>query len=602
MTSGTIVQSNIVTMGDCGLNFGGGQDNLITDNVAVNCKVSLNLSSRGVDSFARVNAEKGRDSNQFRLLLRDESLFRGDLWRTRYPRLLAPLEMDPIDAQNAHLNTIRRNVNVGGGALVVRNAKKVMRTCTVEDNVDFFEDPGFVDLASLDLRLRTDASLYAALPDFQAPDFARMGLYDDPGRASPAVKFGPHVSPLSPIMSPEARAEAERPLLVSVPAGDRAIRIDGAVGASEWGTADSQATAVLSVARNGTQEPLPSRVWLRTDEAHLFVAFEHAIAAGKAPTAGSEWGRDDGVEIVLGPARDERLPNRLEAIVLRGYANGTLEVAEGGLSLPSSTKAREAIRYAADGSRKGRWTAELAIPLAAIGLSPGETNFPVFCHVTVRKASADQWITWRRRWSLDPSDAKCACALWLAQFGPLPFMPGIPASAIRIDVQADRSAEKSSMAPGEGADAPDWAVKWNRLVATFGTARADRWKPCRFEFTPLEDATVQLELMGTQSPAGGLLAWTYYDDFRVEGAELVNGDFEEPAQNGRSPGWNCVMEKQSEGAGQDRAAVVELGDQAASGRYAARTSHDHRINQRIAIRKGQKVVVSFQARAALPGM
>ena len=602
MTSGTIIQSNIVTMSDHGLNFGGGQDNLVTDNIALNCKRSINLASRGIDSFARANAEKGRESNQFKLLLRDEALFRSELWRKRYPRLLAPLEMDPIDAQNAHFNMIRRNVNLGGGELAIGNAKKVMPTCTVKDNIDLFEDPGFVDLSSLDLRLRSDTPLHAALPGFQPPDFQRMGVYDDPHRASPAVKFGPQVSPLPPIMSPEARGKAERPMLVSVPTGDSAITIDGVLGASEWNTADSTEPSLLTVARDRRQEPFPSRIWLRTDKTHLLIAFENTIAPGQLPTAGENWGRGDGVEIVLGPALDERLPNRLEGIVLRGYPNGTFESTKGNQPVPAASYGGGAILYAAEGSKKGRWTAEFSIPFSAIGISPAQNNFPLFCHVTVRKTAGDQWITWRERWSSDPSDAKCACALWLRQFGSIPFVPGFPPSAIRIDVQGNREADGSSMTAGDGASAPDWAIAWNRLVATFGTARADRWKPCRFEFIPLDDTTVSLELMGTQSPAGGMIAWTYYDDFRVEGAELINADFEEPERDGRIHGWNCVRDRQWEGISPDRAGVVELGEDAASGTRSAKVSHDHRITQSIAVRKGRKVVVSFQARAALPAM
>ena len=600
MTSGTIVESNIVTTGDHGLNFGGGQDNRVTDNIAINCEVSVNLASRGIDSFARKNAEKGRDSAQYKLLLRDEKLLRGELWSKRYPRLLAPLEMDPIDAQNAHFNTIRRNVNIGGGKLAIRNADKVMRTCTVEENIDLFEDPGFVDLPSLDLRLRQDAPLRAALPGFKTPDFERMGLYDDARRASPAVKFGPHVSPLSPIMSPEAREKAERPALVSVLPADSTIKIDGHVDQSEWNTPDS---SVLAAHANPKQQPLPSRMWLRTDQSRLFLAFDHTIAAGASPTTGANWGQDDGIEIVLAPAHDERLPNRLEGVVLRGFANGTLNVAEIGQPSANAADSTETIRFATDGSAKGQWHAEFAIPFSAIGISPTETNLPIFCHVTVRKAAGNEWITWRPRWSLDPSDAKCSCALWLRQFGPIPFAPGFPAAAVRIDVQGNRGSESPSMTAGEGTSAPDWAIKWNRLLAQFGTARADCWKPCRFEFVPLEDTTVNLELMGTQSPSGTAIAWTYYDDFRVEGAELVNGDFEEPAENGRFPGWSGVSNKTKEtSASEGHADVVDLGPAAASGSKVAKASHDHRITQRIAVRKGQKVVVTFQARAALPQM
>ena len=602
MTSGTIVQSNIVTMSDCGLNFGGGQDNLISDNIAISCATSVNLSSRGVDSFARKNAEKGRESAQYRLLSRDESLFRGELWSKRYPRLLAPLEMDPIDAQNAHFNVIRHNVNVGGGPVVIRNAKNVMRTCTVEENIDLSEDPGFVDVSSLDLRLRRNGRLFDKLPDFQPPDFARMGLYDDPRRASAAVKFGPQVSRLAPIMSPEARREAEQPVLVSVPAAERAIQVDGSLTPSEWQLAAGSETAVLAEIKDGSQPALPSRVWLTTDDTQLYIAMEHTIAPGAAPTDGADWGQDDGVEIVLAPARDERLPNRLEGIMLRGYASGALTIERTGQPLGTTSDNTKTIRYAANHSSEGNWTAEFAIPFSAIGLSPFETNLPVFCHVTVRKPAANQWVTWRQRWSSSPADPKCACALWLRQFGCIPFTPGLAASVIRIDIQGDRDVERPSMTPGEGTSAPAWAVKWNRLLAQFGAARADRWKPCRFEFTPLEDTTVRLELMGSQSPPDTPPAWTYYDGFRVEGAELVNGDFEIPAEHERFPGWNGIPRQvQDSTTLGDHADIIDLGRAAASGSKVARTSHDYRISQPIAVRKGQKVIVTFQARAALPG-
>ena len=596
MTSGTIVESNIVTMGDRGLNFGGGQDNLVTDNIAINCKESINLASRGIDSFARVNAAKGRESAQFRLLLRDEALFRGELWRGRYPRLLAPLEMDPIDAQNAHFNTIRGNVNVGGGKLTISNEKKVMRTCRVEDNVDLYEDPGFVDLASLDLRLRRDAPLFERLPDFKAPDFARMGMYDDPRRASGAVKFGPHVSRLSPIITPEARIEAERPKLVSVPGRRVEIQVDGTLAESEWPESDSLELNVSFGATGEGQMPVPSRVWFRTDETHLFVGLDHALAMGKKATTGATWGEDDGFELVLAPALDDRLPSRLEGVVLRGYANGVLDVVEGEEALADAAADGAKVVYATNTSGKKGWTAEMAIPLQVVRVESDDTNFPVYCHVTAFKAAGKQWVTDRERWSLDSSDAKCASVLWLRLFGAIPFMPGVPASAIRIDVQGDRNAKKSSMQPVEGIEAPDWAVKWNRLVGTFGTARTDHWKEFRFEFMPLEDATVSLEVMGTQSRPGEVVVWTYYDNFRVEGAELANPDFEEVDANGKGIGWSCGGDRSSG----NYAEVVDLGAEAASGKRAAKTSHDIRVSQRFDIRKGRKVIVTFQAKGVLP--
>ena len=45
----------------------------------------------------------------------------------------------------------------------------------------------------------------------------KRGLYADERRATPAVKFGPEVTPMPPVMSPAERARAKRSLLVSVP-------------------------------------------------------------------------------------------------------------------------------------------------------------------------------------------------------------------------------------------------------------------------------------------------------------------------------------------------------------------------------------------------
>ena len=232
-------------------------------------------------------------------------------------------------------------------------------------------------------------------------------------------------------------------------------------------------------------------------------------------------------------------------------------------------------------------------------MDPKQGNSPILAQITVRKAAGDVWVSWRKRLSPDTWDVSSAYTLYLKPFGEVPFVPGFPVPVARIDVQGDRKAT-GHMKPGSGATAPGWAQKWNRLVAEFGPMRADRWASCRFEFTPLTDTTVRLELMGTQSRAGALLAWTYYDDFRVQGAELVNGDFERVGSDGKIEGWNCVLDQNWKAVRNGKAGVVTLPNTAASGSRMARTSHDHRVTQSIKVKKDQKVTVSFQARGALP--
>jgi hypothetical protein len=106
--------------------------------------------------------------------------------------------------------------------------------------------------------------------------------------------------------------------------------------------------------------------------------------------------------------------------------------------------------------------------------------------------------------------------------------------------------------------------------------------------------------MGTQTKGSTAFVWTYYDDFRVEGATLANGDFEEVGADGRVRGWNCVMDRNWETGGEARSGVVPLPGRAASGSHVAVTTHDHRVTQEIAVKKGRTVTVTFRARGALP--
>lgn len=196
-TSGTIIYSNIVTQAEQGISVCGGKDNIVYNNIVLDCRTSISLESRGIDSFAKENAKKGKGSTVYTLLLRD--VYQTELWKRRYPNMLAPLNMDPIQAQNAHGNQIRANVIIGSPKVKVHNGKNVMKTCVIEENSVSDDDPGFVNMAAFDLRLRPDAPVFKRISGFRAPDFAKMGLYDDPRRATPAVKFGPGVTALRPI-------------------------------------------------------------------------------------------------------------------------------------------------------------------------------------------------------------------------------------------------------------------------------------------------------------------------------------------------------------------------------------------------------------------
>ncbi|MBT3378848.1 MAG: hypothetical protein HN742_40980 [Lentisphaerae bacterium] len=599
-TTGTTIHGNIVSSCKGPGIVVSNRDHTVTNNLAINCNTGLMLSTRGINSFCAPNVKKARDSIQFTKLFKKLDLFKSDLWRERYPRLLAPMDEDPILAHCSHGNVFRNNASAGSGTLKVSDKANIKDTCTIENNVDLEAGPGFVERQRLDLRLRPDAPVFSAVPGFEPIPFETFGLYDDPRRASPAVKFGPNVSPMPRIVAPSARAQGRLPIPVTVPTVRTPTVIDGDLAPGEWGER-TEATGVVRWGRDEREAPFTSHVWMNADAANLYVAIHSTIDPKRKATRGHRWGRDDGVEIALAPARTADLPARMTPVVLRGYADGSFEsVTDSGLAEDSAALAGAGVVYAAARLGRGAWSAEWQIPLAGLGVDFSETNWPILAHITVRTPTGDHWVGWRKRVVTDTWNVDGAYALCLEAFGSVPFIPVFPTSAIRVDVQGERGAENLSMEPGTGATAPSWARKWNRLVAAFGAARADQWQECQFEFMPKADATVRLEVMGTQSLGATPLVWTYYDDFRVQGAELVNGDFETIGDGGKIPGWNCVLDERFETVGPGEAGVVRKPELAASGECMARTSHDHRVTQGIKIIKGRKVTVNFKARGVLP--
>jgi hypothetical protein len=60
--------------------------------------------------------------------------------------------------------------------------------CDFRDNLLVRGDPGFVDMNSMDFRLKGDAPVFRGIPGFQAPPFSSMGLYKDSYRRTLPVQ------------------------------------------------------------------------------------------------------------------------------------------------------------------------------------------------------------------------------------------------------------------------------------------------------------------------------------------------------------------------------------------------------------------------------
>ena len=452
MTSGTLVEQNIVTLSDCGLNFGGGKDNVVQSNLALNCVRSINLASRGTDSFAKVDAAKGRDSGCFRKLLRDEKLFRSELWRQRYPSLLAVLDMDPIDAQNAHGNILRNNVNVGGGKLHVSNAEMVMRTCTVESNMNLYEDPGFVDLAGFDLRLRSDAPVLRKLPGFKAPDFANMGLYADARRASAAVKFGAGVTPM-PAIQPRIPRPELRPRYIVEKLSGAGFEADGAADPGEWPKTRTPALECANtIYRQPSRFPCTARVGFDGQRLLLFITVD--VDPGKPLKMDGKWGGRDGLELALSDTGEDA-----PVFLIHSYPDATFDVSCPGAVPAELMRALKAGVTCGAKMSTGTWTVELGIPLAALGIEP-ESFRQLRFNLNVHRTCDDTWTCW---WTPKHGITD------LESSGSIILPREIPATAEMIRRAA--AAKPLSEAEKEGE------LKWQRLAGWTQVADPDRLGP-----------------------------------------------------------------------------------------------------------------------------
>jgi hypothetical protein len=123
----------------------------------------------------------------------------------------------------------------------------------------------------------------------------------------------------------------------------------------------------------------------------------------------------------------------------------------------------------------------------------------------------------------------------------------------------------------------------------FDAPAFDEWKEYSFSFTPRFDCEASLDVMGSYGDK------TLYDDFRVIGAAVSNPGFE----TDDSDAWKIFEEKAQLGdVGPPFGIMEESSHQkAAEGKRYGCANHEHWMIQKINLKKGVRVTVSFKARA-----
>lgn len=166
LASGTRVLRNLFHRAGRGVLIGGGRDNLVENNLFVDGNPAVQIDARGL-TWAAI-----RDENSTLRKGLKAVPYLSPLWAQRYPRLVGILEEEPGIPKG---NIIRGNFAFRGSWIYLRNGTE--KWVRLENN-RIGVDPGFVDAAKNDFRLRIDS------PAFPLVSVEKIGL---PGVSVPVI-------------------------------------------------------------------------------------------------------------------------------------------------------------------------------------------------------------------------------------------------------------------------------------------------------------------------------------------------------------------------------------------------------------------------------
>ena len=174
MFCGTEISGNVFYKVTRAAFIGGGRDNAIVNNVFVDCKPAIHVDARAL-GWAHYHADKWLEEAKTEGTLSGTE-FDEPPYSERYPALANILEGEPKAPEG---NVIARNVCAGGRWDGMR--QEAIPYLEVKDNL-IDAQPGFVDAAAKDYRLKADAPAFDL--GFKQIPVERIGLYQSPERAS----------------------------------------------------------------------------------------------------------------------------------------------------------------------------------------------------------------------------------------------------------------------------------------------------------------------------------------------------------------------------------------------------------------------------------
>ncbi len=361
--------------------IGGGDDNIVTNNVFVDCWKAAHMDNRGMGWQKKATDDP---NGQLRTRLRAMPI-NSELWRGRYPTLPGILDDDP--------NVPKRNVfrsNVSAGGLWDDIHKGTRQYQIVERNLVFDQDKAWITLTKdatgrpVALEFKDPAAVAGI--GFRPLPLAKMGVYADARRASWPVEHQVDPIKLPEPSKPKPLANLPANPTYRVARSPASVAVDGTLTATEWEDLDDARAMVLSAHYDGTLVKAPAKGWLTHDGTALRIAMTTPLPTKR--NLGTTWGGCDAVELAFRAADG---PNA-DTLVLRGFTTGKWQTTpDAGAGATALAKLEQGVQYAARVAGD-RWSAEWVIPLASLGVVPGDR---LRFNLTVRRTGDDLWVMWR---------------------------------------------------------------------------------------------------------------------------------------------------------------------------------------------------------------
>ncbi len=365
--------------------IGGGRDNVVENNIFVDCKPALHIDARMLGwASASVPTMKQR---------LEEMPYQDELWRTRFPQLLTYMDDEPAVPKG---NVIARNV-VWGGTWDEVEGKARPHVKFVDNLVN--EDPRFVDAEKHNFQLREDSPAWKL--GFQRIPLEKIGLYQDESRVTWPVLTEVRMPDPAPAR-PGVAAKPGPPPVFVVTRLPATVTVDGDLQPAEWGGLPAAQAMAIEQDLAGTKVKPASKAWLHHDGTALYVAIDNAVDPATELKLGDTWGGNDAVELAFkNPALGPAAP----LLILRGYPSGHFAASDEAGAPPEAVKqAAEGVQYGAKVVDKGRWTAEWRVPFKSLGFDLTKlTRYPF--SLSVRKTGGPEWVLWvgtnHATWNVD---------------------------------------------------------------------------------------------------------------------------------------------------------------------------------------------------------